>query len=106
MEKIYYKICLLGDSGVGKTSIMHRYLHDTFETETVSTIGAAFHGQDLVYENQPIRLQIWDTAGQERYRTLAPLYYRHASLVLVIIDATRPKTVPESRYWLDQLMQD
>ena len=70
------KIVLLGDSGVGKSSIAQRYVTDTFRPHGESTIGASFMSKMIVNNGSPCKCQIWDTAGQEKYHSLAPMYYR------------------------------
>ena len=106
MEKVYYKLCLLGDTGVGKSSIVHRYIFKSFDPDSSSTIGAAYHSKDVIYNNECIRLQIWDTAGQERYRSLAPMYYRNASLVLIVVDGTNADGLQDCTQWINQVKQD
>ena len=75
------KIVLLGDSGVGKSSIAQRYVTDTFRPHGESTIGASFMSKMIVNNGSPCKCQIWDTAGQEKYHSLAPMYYRGAAVV-------------------------
>ena len=65
-----YKIIIIGDSGVGKSNILGRYLHNEFHHDTKSTVGVEFGSKKIQIENISIKLQIWDTAGQERYRSI------------------------------------
>ena len=106
MEKVYYKLCLLGDTAVGKSSIVHRYMFKSFDPDSSSTIGAAYHSNDVIYNGDTVRLQIWDTAGQERYRSLAPLYYRNASLVLIVVDGTNEDGLQDCTQWINQVKHD
>ena len=76
------KIVLLGDSGVGKSSIAQRYVTDTFRAHGESTIGASFMSKMIVNNGSPCKCQIWDTAGQEKYHSLAPMYYRGAAAAI------------------------
>eukprot|EP01089_Gocevia_fonbrunei_P011884 TRINITY_DN2647_c0_g1_i1.p1 TRINITY_DN2647_c0_g1~~TRINITY_DN2647_c0_g1_i1.p1 ORF type:complete len:231 (-),score=29.60 TRINITY_DN2647_c0_g1_i1:86-721(-) len=100
------KVVLLGDSGVGKTSLVHRYVKKTFIDHIPSTIGAAFMTQKLFINNYNIRLQIWDTAGQERFRSLTPMYYRGASAALLIYDTTRKETFEAVKEWVEELQKN
>ena len=65
-----YKIIIIGDSGVGKSNILGRYLHNEFLQDTKSTVGVEFGSKIIVIENISIKLQIWDTTGEERYRSI------------------------------------
>ena len=71
------KICILGDSGVGKSSLVQRFVHNTFTVGNESTIGASYLSKTIVVGDRTIKFNIWDTAGQEKYRALAPMYYRY-----------------------------
>jgi Ras-related protein Rab-21 len=94
---------LLGDSGVGKTSIALRYTQDTFQTRTNPTIGASFLMKNMQVEETKIKLQIWDTAGQERFRSLAPMYYRGASAALLVYDLTAAASFGKIKEWVNEL---
>ncbi|RLV86819.1 Ras-related protein Rab-5C [Meyerozyma sp. JA9] len=102
-----YKIVLLGDSSVGKTSLVHRFINDSFNENTANTIGAAFITKKCPLSNDPnrhVKLEIWDTAGQERYRSLTPMYYRSARVALVCFDMSDIQSSFERvRYWVDQM---
>lgn len=78
------KIILLGDSAVGKTSILTRILKNTFDEELATTIGATYSYKTVQYQGKDVQMQIWDTAGQERYRCLAPIYYRGTNIVFLV----------------------
>ena len=101
-----YKIVLLGDSSVGKTSLVHRFTTNRFDTHTPNTIGAAFITKVFAHENheRKVKLEIWDTAGQERYRSLTPMYYRNARVALVCFDLSKfESTFNTAKYWIQQL---
>lgn len=102
-----YKVVLLGESSVGKTSLVHRFTNDSFNPHTYNTIGAAFLTKIYASTNHPdrkIKYEIWDTAGQERYRSLTPMYYRNAKVALVCIDLhSIADSLDTARYWIDQL---
>lgn len=97
------KIVLLGDTGVGKTSIALRFTQDTFQTRTNPTIGASFLMKNMSIDDKKIKLQIWDTAGQERFRSLAPMYYRGASAALLVYDVTSAGTFNKVKDWVNEL---
>ena len=81
------KIVVLGDMSVGKTSILTRYIKNSFDAFNESTIGAAFFTKTVKSErNEDVNFEIWDTAGQERYDSLLPMYYRNANVILVVFD--------------------
>ena len=83
-----YKIIIIGDSGVGKSNILGRYLHDEFKEDTKSTVGVEFGSKKMQIENATIKLQIWDTAGQERYRSITSAYYKGAKGCFIVYDIT------------------
>merc|ERR1711881_417042 len=84
-----YKLAFLGDQGVGKTSIITRFMYDTFDTAYQATIGIDFLSKTMFLEDKSsIRLQLWDTAGQERFRSLIPSYIRDSSAAVVVYDIT------------------
>lgn len=102
-----FKIVVLGDSSVGKTSLVHRFTTNKFDLHTSNTIGAAFITKIFSpFENEEhkVKLEIWDTAGQERYRSLTPMYYRNAKAALVCFDLSNfESSIKTARYWIQQL---
>ncbi len=98
-----FKVVVLGEWGVGKSSIITRYVRNIFFHNTESTIGAAFFSISTHKNNKPISLDIWDTAGQERYATLAPMYYRKASAAIVVYDITSIETFEKAKKWITEL---
>lgn len=99
----YSKLVLLGDTGVGKSSIINRAVKNYFDEFNASTIGAAFFTHMVKRNTRTIRFEIWDTAGQERYRSLAPMYYRDAQVVFVVYDVTKPGTLSGALKWIEEL---
>ena len=97
------KVVLLGDSGVGKTSIVTRYTTGIVQQSVKPTVGAAFVTKELTVENQEFELLIWDTAGQEVYRGLAPMYYRSAGIAIIVYDVVRAQTYQSVSYWIKEL---
>ncbi|KAF4689245.1 hypothetical protein FOZ60_001939 [Perkinsus olseni] len=88
------RILVLGDSAVGKSSLLMRFCENRFDSNFVITIGVDFRVKTINIQDREVRLQIWDTAGQERFRTITPAYYRNAMGVLLIYDMTDPKRMP------------
>lgn len=97
------KVVLLGDTGVGKTSIALRYCQNVFYSRLNPTIGASFLTKAIVVDGVKIKLQIWDTAGQERFRSLAPMYYRGACAAIVVYDISNPQSFDQLKSWLHEL---
>ncbi|XP_041376392.1 ras-related protein Rab-22A-like [Gigantopelta aegis] len=97
------KLCLLGDSGVGKSSIVMRFVADQFKPALESTIGASFMTKTLLVDENTYKFQIWDTAGQEKYRALAPMYYRGAAAAIIVYDVTREGTFRAVKSWVQEL---
>ena len=98
-----YKIVLLGESSVGKSSILERLQNNTFDDNKSSTIGAAFISKKIVRDTDLINLQIWDTAGQERFHNLTPLYYRNSNAALLVFDLTSLESFKKAEYWINEL---
>ena len=87
------KVLLLGQSGVGKSSLMLRFADGTFSDEQAATIGVDFRVKAVDVEGVgPLKLQVWDTAGQERFRTLTKSYYRGAAAIVFVHDVSAPET--------------
>lgn len=99
------KLCLLGDSGVGKTCIVNRFVSDIFSEHESLTVGAAFTTKTVKVGDNSILFQIWDTAGQEKYRGLAPMYYRGSAAAIVVYDITSERSFNEMQTWITELRQ-
>ncbi|GME70691.1 unnamed protein product [Ambrosiozyma monospora] len=103
------KVVLLGESSVGKSSILQRFQSNTFNENKSSTIGAAFISKKIFKTNPSnedcslINLQIWDTAGQERFHNLTPLYYRNANLALIVFDLNDESSFKKAEFWTKEL---
>ncbi|ELR12676.1 Rasrelated protein Rab5, putative [Acanthamoeba castellanii str. Neff] len=97
------KIVLLGDTGVGKTSLALRFVQDAFSSRTAPTVGASFLTKVLLISDCKIKLRIWDTAGQERFRSLAPMYYRGACAAVIAFDITREESFKKMQDWVKEL---
>ena len=93
MEKRLLKILIIGDSGVGKTSILRRYVDETYINRYKATIGTDFLTRDYKFDNKLITLQIWDTAGQERFQSLGVAFYRGTDACVLVYDINKPETL-------------
>ncbi len=108
-HKHIFKIIIIGDSGVGKTSILSRYADDSFTESHISTIGVDFRFKTIPIENkytneiEQIKLQIWDTAGQERFKNITSAYYRNADGLVVVYDITDKKSFDNISLWLGEV---
>lgn len=97
------KVCIIGDTDVGKTSLSMRYCHGEFPENSTPTIGASFLQKRVLVDNAEINLQIWDTAGQERFRSMAPMYYRGAKAAVCVFDVTNEESFQRVMIWLRDL---
>lgn len=100
---IEVKVCIIGDTDVGKTSLSTRYCHGEFPENSTPTIGASFLQRRVLVDNNEISLQIWDTAGQERFRSMAPMYYRGAKAAICVFDVTNEDSLSRVSTWLRDL---
>ncbi|KAJ1733064.1 GTPase Ryh1 [Coemansia sp. RSA 1939] len=98
-----YKLVFLGEQSVGKTSIITRFMYDTFDTTYQATIGIDFLSKTMYLEDRTVRLQLWDTAGQERFRSLIPSYIRDSSVALVIYDITNRESFIQTTKWIEDV---
>jgi small GTP-binding protein len=102
MERVTIRAVVIGDSAVGKTSIINRYLQKyDFDPHEANTIGAMYDSHEIQRENRIIELQIWDTAGQEQYRSLGSTYFRNAHGSVVVFDLTARASYQNLEYWVD-----
>ena len=100
------KVIIVGDSGVGKTSIIGRYINKFNENEK-STIGASFSNKISIIDKYKISFDIWDTAGQERYRSVSSIFYKEAYLCIFVYDITEPNSFENIKnYWYKTVMEN
>ncbi|KAJ6727291.1 DRAB5-RELATED [Salix purpurea] len=105
-KNLRVKLVLLGDSGVGKSCIVLRFVRGQFDPTSKVTIGASFLSQTIALQDSTtVKFEIWDTAGQERYAALAPLYYRGAAVAVIVYDITSPETFTKAQYWVKELQK-
>lgn len=100
-----FKLVLLGESAVGKSSLVLRFVKGQFHEFQESTIGAAFLTQTVCLDDTTVKFEIWDTAGQERYHSLAPMYYRGAQAAIVVYDITNTDTFARAKNWVKELQR-
>ena len=102
------KVVLLGDSGVGKTCIISRYISGAFDQNSPSTNGASYASKIITFENlnKTISLDIWDTAGQEKYKSLTKFFYKDAAAAILVYDITQKDSFENMKnYWYEQLQE-
>lgn len=98
-----FKILLVGNSGVGKSSLLLRFSEDMFSENYISTIGVDFKIRKIEQAGKQIKLQIWDTAGQERFRTITKSYYRGANGIIVVYDVSDRESFESISHWLSEV---
>ncbi|KAK3094769.1 hypothetical protein FSP39_005976 [Pinctada imbricata] len=103
MRQRIFKVVFIGDSGVGKSSFIHRFCCDHFNPMFSATIGVDFQVKTLVIDSQIIVLQLWDTAGQERFRSITKQYFRKADGVVIMYDVTSETSFKSVRNWMSSV---
>ncbi|KAK3293879.1 ras family-domain-containing protein [Chaetomium fimeti] len=105
-----FKLVFLGEQSVGKTSLITRFMYDSFDNMYQATIGIDFlskasldRPRTMYLEDRTVRLQLWDTAGQERFRSLIPSYIRDSSVAVVVYDISNAKSFQNTRKWIDDV---
>lgn len=98
-----FKLLIIGDSGVGKSSLLIRFSDNTFSGSYITTIGVDFKIRTVVIRGERVKLQIWDTAGQERFRTITNTYYRGTHGVIVVYDVTNGESFANVKRWLQEI---
>jgi small GTP-binding protein len=98
-----HKIAIIGDSSVGKTSLILRYVNNTFSDNVKPTIGCDYYDKEVSVAGANVKLSIWDTAGQERFRGLSSAYYKKARCVVVVFDITKKSSFDKIDFWRDEI---
>ena len=98
-----FKLILIGDSSVGKSNILLKYLKGEFDQNSRATVGVEFGTKNIKIKNKKIKIQIWDTAGQERYRSITSAYYKGAKGAFIVYDITRKLTFDNIDKWVTDL---
>eukprot|EP01035_Chromulina_nebulosa_P005915 gene5915-8011_t len=104
-KKVLLKIVILGDSGVGKTSLMNQYVSERFSAQYKATIGADFLTKEVMIDDKVVTLQIWDTAGQERFQSLGVAFYRGADACILVYDITAEKSFEQLNTWREEFLR-
>lgn len=103
-KKVLLKVIILGDSGVGKTSLMNQYVNHKFSNQYKATIGADFLTKEVTVDDRLVTMQIWDTAGQERFQSLGVAFYRGADCCVLVFDVTVPRSFESLEAWRDEFL--
>jgi small GTP-binding protein len=107
-EPLIIKVVLLGETGVGKTCILSRYISNTFKPQMLSTPGANFVTKNVESKDKKkaIKFEIWDTAGQEKYRALTKVFYNNAKVYILVYNITSKSTFDEIKnYWVNEIKE-
>ena len=103
------KVVLLGESSVGKTSIITRFIDDVFNQDIITTTGTSYATKTVIYKdykNKVVKFEIWDTAGQEKYRSLSQIFYKDAAIAILVYDITKEKSFEEmEKFWYKQIKE-
>jgi small GTP-binding protein len=100
------QLLIIGDSTVGKTSILYRYSEDKFNAQHLATVGIDFYTKDEKMLNKVVRVKIWDTAGQERYKSLTNAFFRNANGIILVYDVNNLETFDNLKYWIQSINQN
>ena len=100
---LIFKLILIGDTGVGKSNILSRYINNEFSLATQPTVGVEFGSKIIKKDDKSIKLQIWDTAGQERYKSITNAYYKGSKGAFIVYDISRKTTFENVDKWIGEL---
>ena len=100
-DPVQFKVCMLGEEGVGKTAILNRYVTGSFVANYKPTIAASFMSAHEIVGDHTVTLNIWDTAGQEKYQSMIPLYLRNVDCIILVFDVTKPSSVNYIDKWIE-----
>ncbi|CCE28550.1 probable GTPase Rab7 protein [Claviceps purpurea 20.1] len=103
-KKVLLKVIILGDSGVGKTSLMNQYVKKKFSASYKATIGADFLTREVMVDDRQVTMQLWDTAGQERFQSLGVAFYRGADCCVLVYDVNNAKSFEALESWRDEFL--
>ena len=102
-----YKVVLIGETGVGKTSIIHYFIYETYDDSVDSSTSVEFASKELNFNGRNIKYDIWDTAGQEKYRSLAKIFYSNSNVAILVYDITNRNSFEEIKnYWYKQINEN
>merc|ERR1711963_1121263 len=101
-----FKLVFLGEQSVGKTSLITRFMYDSFDNTYQATIGIDFLSKTMYLEDRTVRLQLWDTAGQERFRSLIPSYIRDSSVAVVVYAVNHKDSFESCEHWIKEVRKE
>ena len=102
-EEYKFKIVIVGDSGVGKTNLVKRFIQNTFSSNTLATVGVEFFSNNYYINDKLCKIEMWDTAGQERYKSMTSAYYRGAMGAIIVYDVTNQVTFNNIERWYNEI---
>ena len=102
-EDYKLKVVVVGDSGVGKTNLIKRFISNTYNPNTKATVGVEFLSKSYKINNQVFKIEIWDTAGQERYKSITAAYYKGAKGALIVYDITQKESFENINKWMSEV---
>jgi small GTP-binding protein len=97
------QILIIGDSTVGKTSLLYRYTEDKYSSQYLATVGIDFFTKDENFSGKMVRIKVWDTAGQERYKSLTQAFFRNAHGIILVFDVTNLESFSNLKYWIQSI---
>lgn len=103
---LIFKTVIIGDSGVGKSNLLSKFLNNSFSSDQKTTVGVEFGAKKLIIDGKNIKAQIWDTAGQEKYRSITNAYYKGAKGALLVFDLTNKDSFDSVDKWLNELKSE
>ena len=104
MAQVTKKVVIIGDTGVGKTALMNRFLFDKFDPESMPTLGAQSKPRIIEVPGEgQIKLTLWDTAGQEKFKSLTRMYFQDAEAALIVYDTTFQESFESAAKWVEDL---
>ena len=104
-EQYKFKIIIVGDSGVGKTNLLKRFVHNNYDEETKATVGVEFFSNSYYINDKLFKIELWDTAGQERYKSITSAYYRGASGAIIVYDVTSKSSFKNVDKWFHEILE-
>ena len=100
------KLILLGDTGVGKSSIIKRFMEDSFESNLISTMGSSFLEKTVNIKGKKVNIEIWDTAGQEEYRSVTKIFVKNSKIIILVYNVTLKSSFNGLNYWYDFIQRE
>ena len=104
-EEYKFKVVVVGDSGVGKTNLIKRFINDTFNKDSKATVGVEFLSKTYLINQEVFKIEIWDTAGQERYKSITAAYYKGAKGAMIVYDVTNQTSFDNVDNWANEIKE-